>query len=69
MSVDTSPPSSAPATAAEQFALRRQSPMQRVQHVLHSHPALSPLMVLIVACILIFPQRAGQHPGRQEQTP
>ena len=48
MSVDTS----APATAAEQFALRRQSPLQRVQHVLHSHPALSPLMVLIVACIV-----------------
>ena len=41
----------APATAAEQFALRQQSPLQRVQHLLHAHPALSPLMVLIVACI------------------
>ena len=42
----------APATAAEQFALRQQSPVQRIQHLLHSHPALSPLMVLIVACIV-----------------
>jgi fructose transport system permease protein len=49
MSVDTS---HAPATAAEQFAMRRQSPVQRVQHLLHSHPALSPLMVLIVAFIV-----------------
>ena len=48
MSVDTT----APSTAAEQFALRRQSPVQRVQHLLHSHPALSPLMVLIVSCIV-----------------
>ena len=42
----------APASAAEQFALRQQSPLQRIQHLLHSHPALSPLMVLIVACIV-----------------
>ena len=48
MSVDTH----APATAAEQFAMRQQSPVQRVQHLLHSHPALSPLMVLIVAFIV-----------------
>src|SRR3954454_21548876 len=53
MSVDTSPSTAgpAPATAAEQFALRQQSPLQRVQHLLHAHPSLSPLMVLIVACI------------------
>ena len=49
MTVDTT---AAPATAAEQFAMRRQSPLQRVQHLLHSHPALSPLMVLIVAFIV-----------------
>ena len=48
MSVDTH----APATAAEQFALRQQSPVQRIQHLLHSHPALSPLMVLIIAFIV-----------------
>jgi fructose transport system permease protein len=51
MSVDTSS-ASAPATAAEQFARRRQSPLQRIQHVLHAHPALSPLMVLVVACVV-----------------
>lgn len=38
-----------PANAAEQFAQRRQSPVQRVQHVLHAHPWISPLMVLIVS--------------------
>ena len=27
------------------------------------------LTVLIVACILLFPQRAGGHPGRQERQP
>lgn len=49
MSVTTTP--HAPSTAAEQFALRRQSPVQRIQHLLHSHPAISPLLVLIVAFI------------------
>jgi fructose transport system permease protein len=48
MSVDTQ----APTTAAEQFALRRQSPLQRIQHQLHARPALSPLMVLVIACIV-----------------
>jgi fructose transport system permease protein len=48
MSVDTT----APATAAEQFALRRQSPIQRLQHVLHAHPSISPLLVLIISFII-----------------
>jgi fructose transport system permease protein len=43
---------SAPASAAEQFALRRQSPAQRIQHVLHAQPALSPLAVLVIAIIV-----------------
>ena len=42
----------APATAAEQFALRRQSPLQRVQHVLHARPSISPLLVLLISCIV-----------------
>ena len=46
---------SAPATAADTFAARRQSPIQRVQHLLHSHPAISPLLVLI-ASWLVFSQ-------------
>jgi len=32
--------------------MRRQSPVQRIQHLLHSHPALSPLMVLVIAFIV-----------------
>lgn len=41
-----------PATAAEQFARRRRSPVQRVQHLLHAHPAISPLLVLIVSFVV-----------------
>src|SRR5690349_20642795 len=48
----TAAPPSQPATAAEQFALRRQSPAQRIQHTLHGQPALSPLLVLIVAVVV-----------------
>ena len=44
------PPSN---TAAEQFAKRRRSPAQRVQHVLHAYPAISPLLVLVVS-FLVF---------------
>ncbi len=40
-----------PHTAAEQFALRQQSPLQRIQHVLHSHPSISPLLVLVLSVI------------------
>ncbi len=48
MSVETK----APASAAEQFAARQQTPVQRVQHLLHSNPALSPLLVLVIAVIV-----------------
>ena len=41
-----------PATAAEQFAMRQQSPLQRVQHLLHAHPSISPLLVLVLAFII-----------------
>ena len=41
-----------PATAAEQFAARQHSPVQRVQHVLHSHPTISPALVLVIAFIV-----------------
>ena len=41
----------APHTAAEQFALRQQSPLQRIQHVLHSNPSISPLLVLVLSVI------------------
>ena len=42
----------APTSAAEQFAQRSQSPVQRIQHVLHSHPSISPLLVLVIASIV-----------------
>jgi len=51
----TGPSAATPApssTAAEQFARRRQSPVQRIQHVLHSHPAISPLLLLVVAFVV-----------------
>jgi fructose transport system permease protein len=41
----------APHTAAEQFAIREQSPLQRIQHVLHSHPSISPSLVLVISVI------------------
>ncbi|HEY5844012.1 MAG TPA: ABC transporter permease, partial [Mycobacterium sp.] len=41
-----------PKNAAEQFAQRGQSPVQRIQHVLHGHPSISPLLVLIIASIV-----------------
>ena len=42
----------APVSAAEQFALRRQSPIQRLQHLLHGHPSLSPLLVLVISAVI-----------------
>ena len=50
--MSTTVDTNAPATAAEQFALRRQSPLQRVQHVLHARPSISPLLVLLISCIV-----------------
>ncbi|MGN9777159.1 ABC transporter permease [Micromonospora sp. H33] len=41
-----------PTTAAQQFALRRHSPLQRVQHLLHAHPAISPFLVLVIAFVV-----------------
>jgi len=38
-----------PATAAQEFQQRSHSPLQRVQHLLHSHPYVSPLIVLVLA--------------------
>jgi len=40
-----------PANAAEQFAQRRQSPVQRIQHVLHAHPSISPFLVLVASFV------------------
>jgi fructose transport system permease protein len=43
----------APLTAAEEFEKRQHSPVQRIQHILHSRAWLSPAVVLVVA-ILVF---------------
>ena len=47
MSLDTGP-----ANAAEQFAKREQAPLQRLQNVLHQHPAISPAAVLLVSALV-----------------
>jgi fructose transport system permease protein len=36
---------------AERF-IRRQTPIQRIHHVLHAYPAISPAVVLVLACIV-----------------
>jgi fructose transport system permease protein len=38
--------------SAEDLLVRKHSPTERIQHVLHGNPALSPLIVLIVAIIV-----------------
>jgi fructose transport system permease protein len=38
--------------ATGQFALRQRSPVQRVQHLLHSHPAISPFLVLVISFVV-----------------
>lgn len=53
MSTTVSPRSAGPTTAAETFAARRRSPLQLVQHALHSHPTISPVLVLVVS-FLVF---------------
>ncbi|GGN99491.1 ABC transporter permease [Actinoplanes lobatus] len=42
----------AAATAVEQFAPRRRRPLERLQHILHAHPSISPLLVLILAFVV-----------------
>ena len=44
--------SSSTSAAAAEFARRRQSPVQRLQHLLHGYPWLSPLVLLIVTFIV-----------------
>jgi fructose transport system permease protein len=36
-------------TAVEQYAGRRRTPLEHVQHVLHTYPAISPMLVLVVS--------------------
>ena len=40
------------AGAARELAERRRRPAQRIQHLLHGHPAISPALILIVTCVV-----------------
>lgn len=42
---------SSTSAAAAEFARRRQSPLQRFQHLLHGYPWLSPLILLVLTAI------------------
>jgi fructose transport system permease protein len=44
--------SSSTSAAAAEFARRRQSPVQRIQHLLHGHPWLSPLFLLVLTFVI-----------------
>src|SRR5215218_6705027 len=44
--------STAPSSAAEELARRRHTPAQRIQHLLHSHPAISPALILVLTAIV-----------------
>lgn len=52
MSVATEPSQEPTNSAAEQFARRQRSPVQRLQQLLHARPAISPFVVLIVSAIV-----------------
>lgn len=51
-STDQATSTDGPQNAAEAFAERRRSPVQRVQQLLHSYPAISPMIVLVIAWIV-----------------
>ncbi|TDC50942.1 ABC transporter permease [Jiangella ureilytica] len=40
-----------PGGAAAELERRRRAPAQRAQHLLHSHPALSPAIILLLTCV------------------
>jgi fructose transport system permease protein len=40
-----------PGAAAQELARRQHTPAQRIQHLLHQHPALSPAMILVLTVI------------------
>ncbi len=44
--------SSSTSSAAADFGRRRQSPVQRVQHLLHGYPWLSPLFLLVLTFVI-----------------
>ena len=49
---DDPPASSSAPSSADDLLNRKRTPAQRVQHILHRNPALSPLIVLVLALIV-----------------
>ncbi|OFE17239.1 ABC transporter permease [Humibacillus sp. DSM 29435] len=47
-----SPTATESPSSADQLASRKHTPIERVQHILHRNPALSPLLVLVLAVIV-----------------
>jgi fructose transport system permease protein len=45
-------PAGGPGNAAEAMAARSHTPAQRLQHLLHSHPAISPALILVLTVIV-----------------
>ena len=45
-------PAGPPHNAAEALAARSQTPAQRIQHLLHSNPAISPALILVLTVIV-----------------
>jgi len=39
-------------SAAQELARRSHSPAQRIQHLLHSHPAISPALILVITVVV-----------------
>ena len=39
-------------TAAETLAARRRTPSQRIQHLLHAHPSISPALILLATAVV-----------------
>jgi fructose transport system permease protein len=50
--VSSSPSRTAPSAAAQELGRRRRSPAQRLQHLLHAHPAISPALILTATWIV-----------------
>ncbi|PVG81288.1 ABC transporter permease [Nocardioides gansuensis] len=48
----TGPPARPGPSAADELARRRSSPAQRVQHLLHGHPAISPALILVLTVVV-----------------
>jgi fructose transport system permease protein len=44
--------SAEPTSAAEEFESRRGTPLERVHHILHAHPSISPALVLVASAVV-----------------